>query len=79
MIPGRSATYAKQLAQKQKEDPKSQGQVEAKEESSSARDGMLGNKKRSFAESATVESLKLKIQQRKAELAQRMKKKAKAN
>ncbi|KAG2295306.1 hypothetical protein Bca52824_041975 [Brassica carinata] len=75
----RSATYAKQLAQKQKEDPKSQGQVEAKEESSSARDGMLGNKKRSFAESATVESLKLKIQQRKAELAQRMKKKAKAN
>nr|VDC81218.1 unnamed protein product [Brassica rapa] len=80
----RSSTYFKQLAQKQKEDPTNHEQVEAKEtkskeELSTKDDGMLGTKKRSFTESATVKSLRLKIQQKKAELAQLMKKKAKAN
>ncbi|KAF3550380.1 hypothetical protein DY000_02003484 [Brassica cretica] len=80
----RSSTYFKQIAHKQKQDPTSHEQVEAKEikskeELSTRNDGMLGSKERSFTESATVKSLRLKIQQKKAELAQLMKKKAKAN
>lgn len=78
----RSATYVKQLAQKQNEDPTSHEQVKAKEgeEESSTRDGMLlATKKSRFTEFATVKSVRLKIQRKKAELAQLMKKKAKAN
>ena len=54
-------------------------EIKSKEELSTRNDGMLGSKERSFTESATVKSLRLKIQQKKAELAQLMKKKAKAN
>lgn len=85
----RSATYVKQLTQKQKEDPRNQEEqvkdVETKK--ASATEGTEGSsKKRSFAESATVKSLKLKMQQKGSEkkkegttdLAQRLKKKAKA-
>ncbi|CAH8324079.1 unnamed protein product [Eruca vesicaria subsp. sativa] len=87
----RSATYVKQLTQKQKEDPRSQEQVKDVEEetkkSSSTTEGTVGSsKKRSFAESAAVKSLKLKMLQKgsekkkegTADLAQRLKKKAKA-
>lgn len=91
MILGRSATYVKQLTQKQKQDPRSQEEqvkdVETKKKASTT-DGTVGSsKKRNFAESATVKSLKLKIQQKggsekkkqgTAELAQRVKNKAKA-
>ncbi|CAN6889255.1 unnamed protein product [Brassica oleracea] len=85
----RSATYVKQLTQKQKEDPRNQEEqvkdVETKK--ASTKDGTEGSsKKRSFAESATVKSLKLKMQQKgsekkkegTADLAQRLKKKARA-
>lgn len=85
---GRSATYVKQLTQKQKEDPRSQEQVKDVEtKKASTTEGTEGSsKKRSFAESATVKSLKLKMQQKGSEkkkegttdLAQRLKKKAKA-
>lgn len=64
------STYFKQLAQKQKEDPTSHEREEAKEikskeELSTRDDGMLATRKKSFTESATVKSLRLKIQQKK--------------
>ncbi|KAG2273403.1 hypothetical protein Bca52824_067958 [Brassica carinata] len=83
----RSATYVKQLTQKQKEDPRSQ-EEQVKHVETKTTDGIVGSsKKRNFAESATVKSLKLKMQQKgsekkkkegTAELAQRVKNKAKA-
>lgn len=84
----RSATYVKQLTQKQKEDPRSQEEQVKDVETKTTTDGIVGSsKKRNFAESATVKSLKLKMQQKgsekkkkegTAELAQRVKNKAKA-
>ncbi|CAH2055339.1 unnamed protein product [Thlaspi arvense] len=83
----RSATYIRQLNQKQKGDPRSQeeeakaAETKAKEESNNKKKGLK------YAESSAVKSLKLKIQQKgsekknkapNAELAQRMKNKAKA-
>ncbi|KAF8092316.1 hypothetical protein N665_0417s0013 [Sinapis alba] len=81
----RSATYVKQLTQKQKEDPRSQEQVKDVE-TKKASTSVGSSKKRSFAESATVKSLKLKMQHKGSEkkkegtteLAQRVKNKAKA-
>ncbi|XP_018488827.1 pre-rRNA-processing protein ESF1 [Raphanus sativus] len=83
----RSATYVKQLTQKQKQDPRSQEEQVKDVETKTTDDGTVGpSKKRSFAESATVKSMKLKMQQKgsekkkegTAELAQRVKNKAKA-
>lgn len=87
LLLGRSATYVKQLTQKQKQDPRSQEEQVKDVETKTTDDGKVGpSKKRSFAESATVKSMKLKMQQKgsekkkegTAELAQRVKNKAKA-
>lgn len=87
LLLGRSATYVKQLTQKQKQDPRSQEEQVKDVETKTTDDGTVGpSKKRSFAESATVKSMKLKMQQKgsekkkegTAELAQRVKNKAKA-
>ncbi|CAE5965793.1 unnamed protein product [Arabidopsis arenosa] len=86
----RSATYARQLAAKQKEDPKSQEDVKApKEKHELNSDGNFGSKKERHELTSTVKSLKMKMMNKDSEkkkagnavssstLAQRIKKKAK--
>lgn len=86
----RSATYARQLALKQKEDPKGHEDVKApKEKQELNSDGNLGSKKERHELISTVKSLKMKMMNKDSEkkkagnpassstLAQRIKKKAK--
>lgn len=88
----RSATYARQLAHKQKDDPESHGEVEAttrKAKTESSTDGNSEAKKSKHEMSSAIKSLKVKMHQKnsdkkKAEnamssstLSQRLKKKAK--
>jgi hypothetical protein len=86
----RSATYARQLALKQKEDPKGHEDVKApKEKQELNSDGNLGSKKERHELTSTVKSLKMKMMNKDSEkkkagnpassstLAQRIKKKAK--
>lgn len=88
----RSATYARQLAAKQKEEPKSHEDVEdraPKERQELKSDGNLGSKKERYELNSTVKSLKMKMKNKDTDkkkvanaesssnLAQRIKKKAK--